>query len=114
MGDLLEMRARGKEDSRGGGEDMMVLGTHLFDLMRLLAGDASWCFAQVLQSGKPVTKAQVRTGGEGMGPVAGDQINAVYGFGKGGTASFSTDRARPGASPRFALSLYDAPGSCLL
>src|SRR5260221_3714723 len=44
LGDLLELRARGKEDSRGGGEDMMVLGTHLFDLMRLLAGDARWCF----------------------------------------------------------------------
>src|SRR5262249_2840306 len=39
LGDLLEARARGKEDGRGGGEDLMVLGTHLFDLMRLLAGD---------------------------------------------------------------------------
>ena len=34
LGDVLEVRARGKEDSRGGGEDLMVLGTHLFDLMR--------------------------------------------------------------------------------
>src|SRR5947209_4364517 len=67
LGDLLELRARGKEDRRGGGEDLMVLGTHLFDLMRLLVGDASWCFARVLQAGKPVTKAQVRQGGEGMG-----------------------------------------------
>jgi predicted dehydrogenase len=33
LGDLLEMRARGKEDQRGGGEDLMVLGTHLMDLM---------------------------------------------------------------------------------
>src|SRR5947207_11777153 len=29
VGDVLEMRARGKEDARGGGQDMMVLGTHL-------------------------------------------------------------------------------------
>src|SRR5204863_3053946 len=34
LGDLLEIRARGKEDARGGGQDLMVLGTHLMDLMR--------------------------------------------------------------------------------
>src|SRR5262249_7256946 len=83
LGDLLEMHARGKEDRRGGGEDLMVLGTHLMDLMRFLAGDATWCFARVLQAGKPVTKAQVRPGGEGMGPVAGDHIQATYGFARG-------------------------------
>src|SRR4051794_24248892 len=103
LGDLLELRARGKEDRRGGGEDLMVLGTHLFDLMRLLAGDASWCFARVLQGGKPVTKAQVRQGGEGMGPVAGDHINAAYGFARGVLGTFGSHRARHGAGQRFAL-----------
>src|SRR5262245_1472271 len=29
LGQVLEMRARGKEDSRAGGQDLMVLGTHL-------------------------------------------------------------------------------------
>src|SRR2546421_7760212 len=53
LGDLLELRGRGKEDSRGGGEDLMVLGTHIMDLMRVFAGDARWCFATVLQGGKP-------------------------------------------------------------
>jgi predicted dehydrogenase len=52
VGDLLELRARGKEDGRGGGQDLMVLGTHLMDLMRLLAGDARWCFARVSQAGR--------------------------------------------------------------
>src|SRR5947209_6234085 len=33
LGDLLEMRGRGKEDGRGGGQDLMVLGTHILDLM---------------------------------------------------------------------------------
>src|SRR5690348_2560292 len=78
LGDLLEMHARGKEDARGGGQDLMVLGTHLFDLMRFLAGDPRWCFARVLQNGKPATKADVREGGENMGPVLGDDIYAVY------------------------------------
>src|SRR5262245_31522073 len=83
LGDLLELRARGKEDSRGGGQDLMVLGTHLMDLMRLLAGDARWCFARVWQNGKPVLKGDVREGGEGMGPVAGDHLSATYGFDHG-------------------------------
>jgi predicted dehydrogenase len=34
LGDLLEMRGRGKEDAqRGGGEDLMVLGTHVMEIM---------------------------------------------------------------------------------
>jgi predicted dehydrogenase len=110
LGDLLELRARGKEDARGGGQDLMVLGTHLFDLMRLLAGDARWCFARVTQDGKPVTRAEVREGGEGMGPVAGDQVVAGYGFDKGVSATFASHRARHGAGSRFGLQVYGSRG----
>ena len=110
LGDLLELRGRGKEDSRGGGEDLMVLGTHIFDLMRLLAGDARWCFARVLQKGKPATKADVREGGEGMGPVLGDQIAALYGFDGGVRGTFGTHRARDGAGKRFGLTVYGSKG----
>jgi predicted dehydrogenase len=114
LGDLLEMHARGKEDSRGGGQDLMVLGTHLFDLMRFLAGDARWCFARVLVNGKPPTKADVREGGENMGPVLGDDIYAVYGFDKGLTATFGTRKAKDGVNSRFALHLYGAKGAVQL
>ena len=31
IGDLLQIRAHGKQDTRAGGEDMLVLGTHLFE-----------------------------------------------------------------------------------
>src|SRR5260370_15809774 len=88
LGDILELRARGKEDQRGGGEDLMVLGTHLMDLMRLLAGDARWCFAQVTQNGKPVGKADVREGAEGIGPLAGDPGLATHRFDKGVQSDF--------------------------
>ena len=37
IGKILSMRGRGKEDHRGGGEDLMVLGFHIFDLMRFYA-----------------------------------------------------------------------------
>jgi predicted dehydrogenase len=110
LGEVLELRGRGKEDQRGGGDDLMVLGTHLFDLMRLLAGDPEWCFARVTQDGKPVTKKEVRDGGEGMGPSAGDRITATYGFPKGVVGRFDTYRAKDGAGSRFGLSVYGSKG----
>src|SRR5262249_6131033 len=110
LGDLLEVRGRGKEDKRGGGEDLMVLGTHVFDLMRYFAGDAAWCFAKVMQGGKLATKSDVHPGGEGMGPILGDHINSTYGFAKGVLGTFGTHRARHGAGTRFGLSLYGSRG----
>lgn len=116
IGDILEMRARGKEDSRGGGQDMMVLGTHLFDLMRFFAGDARWCQARVSISGKDrVTlagKGDVREGGEGMGPIAGDHIVAQFGFDRGVVGHFATHRAtrRPGERDRFHLAIFGSRG----
>lgn len=110
LGDLIEIRGRGKEDARGGGEDLMVLGTHIMDLMRLLAGDPRWCFARVTQDGRPVAKPQVHEGGEGMGPIAGDRITAQYGFDKGVVGTFGTHRARHGVAARFGLHLYGSKG----
>src|SRR4030095_15706249 len=31
LGELVELRGYGKQDARAGGEDLMVLGTHIFD-----------------------------------------------------------------------------------
>ena len=46
IGEILELRGRGKEDTRVGGQDLMVLGTHVMDLMRFIAGDARWCASE--------------------------------------------------------------------
>jgi predicted dehydrogenase len=108
LGELLEMRGRGKEDSRAGGQDLMVLGTHLLDLMRYLAGDPRWCYARVSQAGKPVTRQDVRQGGEGMGPVAGDHIMASYGFDKGVVGHFASQKTKPGG--RFGLQIHGSKG----
>jgi predicted dehydrogenase len=110
LGDLLELRARGKEDARGGGQDLMVLGTHLFDLMRLVAGEARWCFANLRNDGKAATKADVREGGEGMGPVLGDAIHATYGFDRGVIGTFGSHKAKVGAGARFGLWIYGSKG----
>jgi predicted dehydrogenase len=118
IGDLLEMRGRGKEDPRGGGQDLMVLGTHIMDLMRFFAGDPLWCFAHVTLNGKPVRKTDVREGGEGMGPVAGDRVIATYAFDKSVQGYFGstvdralpldTTRTVPGS--RFGLQLFGSRG----
>jgi len=110
LGDILELRGRGKEDRRGGGEDLMVLGTHIMDLMRFFAGDAQWCFARVRDNGKPVTGNEVRDGAEGIGPLAGDEIHAMYHFGGTTMGYFSTQRTRHGASKRFGLQVFGTKG----
>jgi predicted dehydrogenase len=108
LGTLVEMRGRGKEDARGGGNDLMVLGTHIMDLMRLFAGDARWCFSRIEQNGKPATKDDVVQGGEGMGPVLGDHINVTYGFDHGIQATFGT--MKNGGGNRFGLQVYGTKG----
>jgi predicted dehydrogenase len=114
LGDILELRGRGKDDARGGGQDLMVLGTHVLDLMRFFAGDARWCFARVGVAGKervaPVGKGDVRDGGEGMGPIAGNHITAVYGFDRRAVGHFSSclDAASKGA--RFGLTVCGTRG----
>jgi len=62
IGKLLEMRARGKEDQRGGGLDLWVLGAHLMNLMNYFGGQPLACTATVLQGGKPATRADVQEG----------------------------------------------------
>jgi predicted dehydrogenase len=110
IGEMLELRCRGKEDARGGGEDLMVLGTHLMDLMRFLAGDARWCYASILQGGKPATRADVREGGERMGPVLGDQIDAIFGFDKGIIATFGTRKNAAGRDTRYGMEIRGTKG----
>ena len=110
LGQVLELRGRGKEDQRGGGEDLWVLGTHVMDLMRLLGGDPSWCFARVWQDGKPITKSDVAEGNEGLGPLAGDALNAMYGMPGTQTAYFASHRATSGKRPRFGVQVFGSEG----
>jgi len=110
LGDVLELRARGKEDKRGAGFDLMCLGTHTMDLMRLLAGDPLWCFAEVRDGGKPVTKEHVRKGREGYGPVAGDEINATYRFGGLTMGYFCSHLARHGIAERWGIRVFGSKG----
>ncbi|MCC6418897.1 MAG: Gfo/Idh/MocA family oxidoreductase [Gemmataceae bacterium] len=114
LGELLELRGRGKEDGRGGGQDLMVLGTHILDLMRFVAGDVRWCYSRVGVAGKervaPATKADVREGGEGMGPIAGNHIIALYGFDRQAVGTFGTTVDPGSKGGRFGLTVLGSRG----
>jgi predicted dehydrogenase len=83
LGRVLEIRARGKEDQRGGSLDLWVLGGHLFNLAAVFAGKPLACSAIVLQDGRPVTRADVKPGDEGVGPLAGNEVHARFETGSG-------------------------------
>ena len=79
LGDVLGVRFQGKQDSRVGGEDLIVLGSHDMDMMRFFFGDPRWCFASVTADGRDITKQDIRKGREPY-TVAGDTIRADYMF----------------------------------
>lgn len=110
IGKVLEYRGRGKEDQRGGGEDLWVLGSHIMDLIRTLGGAPQWCFANVAANGKNVTQTDVIEGKEGIGPLAGDAVRAMYGMSDGSTAYFSSVRGTGGGKSRFGLQIYGSTG----
>ena len=110
IGRLLEMRARGKEDARSGGEDLIVLGVHEFDLMRYFAGDPTWCEAEVLVYDRPVTRADVREATEPLGPVVGDTIHARWGFANGVRGYFASVKGAEGGGGRWGVDLYGDRG----
>lgn len=111
IGEILEIRGRGKEDRRGGGEDLWVLGSHVFGLMRSIAGGhPESCTASVFSKGHPVTKADVSEGAEGIGLLAGDRLDARYGFRGGVTGFFASRRGAAGSPTRFGLQIYGSKG----
>jgi len=111
IGDLLQIRAYGKQDNRAGGEDMLVLGTHLFDLIRFFAGDASWCTARILQNGHEIARQDAHTVKEDIGPVAGDDVEAQFGCAGGVVASFTSRAKLQQAIGHWGLDLIGSKGA---
>jgi predicted dehydrogenase len=78
VGRVLELRGRGKEDARGGALDLWVLGSHVLNMAAFFGGDPVACSAVVRQDGRPVGRADVKEGDEGIGPLAGDEVHARF------------------------------------
>ena len=112
IGDILHVRMNGKEDRRGGGEDLMVLGTHLFDMLRFLLGrNPAWVQASVtVDGGRSATLEDTVEGPEELGLIAGDAIHAMYGFGHGVTATFETRRNQSSHPQRYGMWVFGSEG----
>lgn len=63
---------------QGGGEDLWVLGGHVFNLFEYFGDKPKSCSAIVLQNGRPVTQKDVVEGVENSGLLAGNEIHAKW------------------------------------
>jgi len=90
IGRLLELRARGKEDARGGALDLWVLGSHLLNLVNYFGGRPLACSASVLQAGRPLVRADLQDGAEGLGLLAGNAVHARFEMERGVPAFFDS------------------------
>lgn len=80
IGRVLTCYLRGKEDKRGGGEDMMVLGSHLLDIAVYLFGYPHDVFSDIRMNGKIITSSDIIPTDEPIGLTAGDEVMSVYRF----------------------------------
>lgn len=111
IGDLLDMQGWGKQDQRAGGEDLIVLGTHVFDFMRMFAGDAQWCHASVFQNGHPITREDARVTRDAVGKVAGNEVVASFGFARGVVGRFMSKGRQKETTGAWGLELIGSKGS---
>lgn len=110
IGKLQAIYAHGKQDSRGGGEDMIVLGTHLFNMMRYFAGDVDWMSSHVTFQEHDITPNDVKEGTEPVGLVAGDCINSYFAFKNGVAGFFDSRRNQIGSDKRYGMDIIGSQG----
>jgi predicted dehydrogenase len=110
IGDVQAIYAHGKQDGRGGGEDMITLGVHLFNMMRYFVGDVKWMHAHVTVNGREITVDDAREGTEPVGPVAGDCVNSYFAFESGVSGFFDSRKDQAGSSERYGMEIVGSEG----
>ena len=113
IGTPLSVYGRGKEDERGGGEDLLVLGTHILDVMCWLFGMPENLFAEVTVGGAPLKPTDRSATKEPLGPVAGDNVFAHLHF-PGGVRGFFESRKgiyQPDNQVRMGLTVVGTKGA---
>lgn len=110
IGKLLEIRGRGKGDRRGGDEDLWVLGSHVLNLICYFGGIPKSCSSVMLKDGRRVTKADVKDGAEGLGPLAANELHARYEMSRGAFATFDSIANDGTKGAGFGLQLVGSEG----
>ncbi len=110
LGRVLEYRARGKEDTRGGMLDLWVLGSHLVNLVHFFAGRPKSCSATILVDGRLATRADAIPGGEAIGLMAGNEVHARFEMENGTPAFFDSIVKAGNAAAGFGLQIIGTEG----
>ncbi len=93
IGELLQMNVFGMMDERAGGEDLLVLGTHLFDIVRWFGGEPGHCTAQVTRNGMPALVEDAHESEkENLGRLLGDSIHAAFEMDSGVHVTYVSER----------------------
>ena len=83
IGIPLTMEGWSKNDHRGGGEDMLVLGSHIFDLFIFFFGHPQSVCGEVYEKEIPFTDQPLTKTEEPVGLAAGNNIFAAFRFANG-------------------------------
>jgi len=110
IGQFLEIRMRGKEDARGGAQDLWVLGAHLLNVATFFGGAPQSCTATLLQDGRPMAKADVKEGMEGVGLLAGNAVHARFEMERGIPVFFDSIANAGAKDAGFGLQLIGTKG----
>lgn len=114
IGRIISFTARGKCDHRGGGEDLIVLGTHILDWLIQLFGAPQTVMADITIEGKPLEYGMNHQAKEPVDPVAGDHIYAMFRFANGIAGNFETVSnlyTRAGGNSFMGLTVMGSKGS---
>jgi len=114
IGPLQTLYGRGKQDRRGGGEDLAILGPHVLNLMRCFAGEPVSVWAHITEDGQPVAAGDGRETSEPVGLVSGDAVSAIFGFENGVTGIFESRADQPGKGAGYGLEIIGRDGRITL
>ena len=110
IGKVLTCVMRGKEDTRGGGEDMLVLGTHVLDAAAWLFGRPEQVYSDIRIGGRPITAEDVLETTEPLGPCGGDEVFSLYRFENGVNGVFASRRVVPKGDARLGITVCGTEG----
>lgn len=111
IGRILSCVMRGKEDTRGGGEDMLVLGTHVLDAAAWIFGRPEQVYADIRYQGRPITAADALETTEPLGPCGGDEVLALYRFPGAVNGVFASRPVVPKGDERLGIAVCGTEGT---
>jgi predicted dehydrogenase len=117
IGMPLSVVGRGKCDHRGGGEDLIVLGTHILDLMVYFFGASESVMGDVRVEGRAATLSDKVDTVEPVDPALGDEVFAAFSFPGGVRGIFESRQGllKPGQpAPHMGLCVMGTAGTLSL